>query len=103
MCCYYRQHYHNAYCGYTHNSNQVSSNKQLINTSRQRSDSSDSNNAIGCVIGPALIAGAPKVVCSETMDCLPGMINQGFWLEGFKRNCDECNNNLVNYKQISEN
>ena len=62
-CCYYRQHYHNAYC---------------------------SQNNTGCVLGPALVTGAPIVKCSKTGDCLPGMFSQGYWLEGFKHNCN-CN------------
>lgn len=65
MCCYYRQHYHNAYC--------------------------NDKNDLGCVLGPALIAGPPKIICRETLDCLPGMANQGYWLEGFGKNCEECN------------
>ena len=66
ICCYYRQHYHNAYCGDT---------------------KTEPTNAIGCVLGPALVAGPPKVICSEGNDCLPGMYNQGYWLLGFKNNC----------------
>ena len=65
MCCYYRQHYHNAYCNYP-------------------------SESPGCVLGPALVAGAPRIICSSTSDCLPDMSHQGYWLEGFKRNCDEC-------------
>ena len=59
-CCYYRQHYHNAYC---------------------------SPNHTGCVLGPALVSGYPVVKVSETGDCLPGLMDQGYWLEGFKHNC----------------
>lgn len=66
LCCYYRQHYHNAYCG-------------------------DNNKSFGCILTPALVEGLPSVVCSNTSGCLPGgMAKQGYWLEGFKWNCDEC-------------
>ena len=68
LCCYYRQHYHDAYCG----------NKS-------------------CVLSEALVTGAPNIVCSTvSKGCMPGMrvqdgIGQGYWLEGWKYNCNECN------------
>ena len=63
QCCYYRQHFHNAYC----------------------------NNNSGCIITEALIEGPPKVFCSITGDCLPPEAYQGYWLEGFTKSCSECN------------
>ena len=75
ICCYYRQHYHNAYCGYTNTDN------------TDNTENKTNKNDIGCVLGPALVVGAPKVICSEGNDCLPGMFNQGYWLLGFKNNC----------------
>ena len=60
ICCYYRQHYHNAYCN------------------------NPTNETFGCVLGPALVTNSPVIKCSSTGECLPGMMNQGYWLEGFK-------------------
>ena len=71
LCCYYRQHYHDAYCG----------NKS-------------------CVLSAALVTGAPNLVCSTvSKGCMPGMrvrdgIGQGYWLEGWKYNCDECTSSI---------
>jgi len=74
MCCYYRQHYHDAYC----------SNKNFYNPFIPQPDS------FGCVLSRALIAGSPKVVCSSSDGCMPLENDQGYWLEGFRPNCDEC-------------
>jgi len=63
LCCYYRDHYHNAVCA----------------------------NSSCFISGPMLGGEAPKIFCS-TLDegCLPPMDLQMYWLEGFRFNCPEC-------------
>ncbi len=67
-CCYYRQHFHNAYCG-----------NNAIGT-----------QAFGCILTRALIEGPPVVICSTNGRCLPPEGEQGYWLEGFDNGCDVC-------------
>ena len=74
ICCYYRQHYHDAFCG---------------NTTYEK--------AIGCIITSALISGNPKILCQEN-GCMPSEINQGYWLEGFENNCDYCSGGELHYR-----
>lgn len=82
-CCYYRKHYHNAYCG---------------NITLPKSDNlgfdgntrSKSPNSLGCIISESLMDGPPKVICSTTGGCLPPKGSQGYWLEGFELNCNQC-------------
>jgi len=63
LCCYYRNHYHDALCA---------------NSS--------------CFISEPMLGGeAPKIFCSTLKDgCLPPMGLQMYWLEGFRFNCEEC-------------
>ena len=64
-CCYYRQHYHNAWC--------------------------NSNPDLNCVLSKALIGGVPpNIYCSNDNGCMPPMEYQGYWLEGFRSSCSEC-------------
>lgn len=63
LCCFYRNHYHDAMC--------------------------DNHS---CVISPPLLGGLPPTIfCMDpSQGCLPPMDLQYYWLEGFKTNCDEC-------------
>lgn len=65
LCCYYRNHYHDAVCA---------------------------NNS--CFISEPRLGGeSPMILCqSLSQGCLPPMGQQYYWLEGLKLNCDECTN-----------
>ena len=74
ICCYYRQHYHDAYCGGCNNSD-------------------ISSDSFGCIITRALVVGPPMIICSHNNRCMPPESDQGYWLEGFELNCDSCSDN----------
>lgn len=66
MCCFYRQHYHDCFSAVNHS---------------------------GCVLGTANAGGVPDtVICSRNNGCDAPMSMSGFFLTGFKWNCDECEN-----------
>lgn len=68
LCCYYRQHYHDALCGKD-----------------------------GCVLTEALTGGIPAtIVCQKVakmtdFQCKPNLGLGGYYLEGFHWNCNTCN------------
>ena len=118
ICCYYRQHYHNAYCnGDTTNINPTNINPTDINptninptninptninptdinpTDINPTDINPTNinptNSGGCIITPAIISGPPILICGNSVRCMPPDGLQGYWLEGFELNCEECLN-----------
>jgi hypothetical protein len=65
LCCYYRQHFHEAMC--------------------------NDNGKGGCVISAAIPGGIPpKVSCSKELKCSIGEYSTGYFLDSFRLNCQEC-------------
>ena len=93
ICCYYRQHYHDAYCGGCNNSDTSDPGNNSDSSSNNSDFSSDNTKSFGCIITRALVVGSPMIICSHNNRCMPPESDQGYWLEGFEMNCDRCSDN----------